>query len=294
MNGMPKNTQGHKFSLLSMAALFLSRSSVLQAFILCLFVKIIESKTLFSVEKFCISRTCFQPTTPQMTANVDLSSFNVAVLGGGNVGSILAQKLVESNKFKSVTIAARNPAKTTSELQARRINNIPVGPALTTIESSTVVILATPGFSDDEDMKSVAASLGDVTGKVIIDATNPFGPYADGLNLRLWDTGVSSGEKLQECLPKAKIYKSFNTVGLEHMKEALGKDMLIAGDPEPSSRAIAEGVVAAVGFKPFYVGPIRYARNLEAMAELWVHMVIPSIRARNASRNFWFSISGDP
>jgi predicted dinucleotide-binding enzyme len=29
---------------------------------------------------------------------------------------------------------------------------------------------------------------------------------------------------------------------------------------------------ADVGFKPEYVGPIRAARNLEYMAELWVHM----------------------
>ena len=28
--------------------------------------------------------------------------------------------------------------------------------------------------------------------------------------------------------------------------------------------------MAAVVFKPFYVGHIRYARNLEAMAEFWI------------------------
>ena len=50
----------------------------------------------------------------------------------------------------------------------------------------------------------------------------------------------------------------------------------------------------AVGFKPFYVGPIRYARNLEAMAELWIHMAIPGLGGRDTSRNFWWSIGGDP
>ena len=25
-----------------------------------------------------------------------------------------------------------------------------------------------------------------------------------------------------------------------------------------------------------YVGPIRYARNLEAIAELWIHLTVPS------------------
>ena len=59
-------------------------------------------------------------------------------------------------------------------------------------------------------------------------------------------------------------------------------------------RAIERVVVAGVGFKPFYVGPIRYARNLEAIAELWIHMAIPPLGARTTSRKFWFSISGDP
>ena len=78
------------------------------------------------------------------------------------------------------------------------------------------------------------------------------------------------------------------------MAAALGKDMMIAGDPDETSRKIVEEVVAGVGFKPFYVGPIRYARNLEAIAELWIHMGVPPLGARTLSRNFWFSVSGDP
>lgn len=35
---------------------------------------------------------------------------------------------------------------------------------------------------------------------------------------------------------------------------------------------MVEKVIAGVGFLPVYVGPIRYARNLEAIAELWIHL----------------------
>lgn len=35
-------------------------------------------------------------------------------------------------------------------------------------------------------------------------------------------------------------------------------------------------VISASGFKPQYVGPIRYARNLEAIAELWHHLALPT------------------
>ena len=33
-------------------------------------------------------------------------------------------------------------------------------------------------------------------------------------------------------------------------------------------------VISAVGFSPVWVGELRYSRNLESMAELWIHMAI--------------------
>lgn len=218
---------------------------------------------------------------------------HIAILGGGNVGTILAQKLKQSNKFASVKIAARNTEKTYIDVKAKGLD-IEVGHMSDVLPESQVIILATRGLYDDREMKKFCKSLGDMTGVIILDATNPLGDFAEGLPTRIWEEGISSGEKLQKYLPTAKVYKSFNTVGLEHMKEALGKDMMIAGDPDPAYRLIAEEVVKGVGFKPFYVGPIRYARNLEAMAELWIHMAIPGLGGRPTSRNFWFSISGDP
>lgn len=224
----------------------------------------------------------------------ECSTINVAVLGGGGVGTVLAQKLTESRKFASVIVAARNPSKTSASIKEKGLDNIEVGAISDVLPPANVVILATPGLYKDEDIKQFAEeTLGDVSGKVIIDATNPLGPYAEGLQVQTWE-GISSGEKLQKYLPHAKVYKSFNTVGVEHMKESLGKDMLIAGDPDPAYRSIAEEILKGVGFKPFYVGPIRYARNLEAMAELWIHMAIPGLGGRECSRNFWFSVSGDP
>ncbi len=233
--------------------------------------------------------TAANPTPPP-------SELHVTILGGGNVGSTLAQKLVQSNKFGSVKIAARDPTKTTSSIREKGVTDDVSVVAATpeALSTSNVVILAMPGLYEDDDIKSFVSSLGDMTDKVILDATNPLGPYTEGLQVKTWEGGISSGEKLQQHLPNAKVYKTFNTVGVEHMREALGKEMFIAGDADPSYRAIAESVVAAVGFKPFYVGPIRYARNLEAMAELWIHMAIPGLGGRDTSRNFWFSISGDP
>ena len=227
--------------------------------------------------------------------NPSLSNLRITILGGGNVGSTLAQKLAISNKFAYVQIAARDPVKTIASIQQKGINNVSVVASTPdSLAASHVVILATPGLYKDEDIQSFTTSLGDMTDKIIIDATNPLGPFSGGLQVMTWEGGKSSGEKLQLHLPNSKVYKTFNTVGVEHMRDALGKEMLIAGDPDPFRRAIAEAVVAAVGFKPFFVGPIRYSRNLEAMAELWIHMAIPGLGGRDTSGNFWFSIGGEP
>lgn len=215
----------------------------------------------------------------------------IAILGGGGVGSTLASALLKNGM--NVVIGSRDPAKTMAQLMERDLNKLPVQAMNEALETSKVIILATPGLHEDQAIEDFAKGLGDMTDKVILDATNPVGPFQDGLNVR-WEQGTSGGEVLAKALPTAKVYKTFNTVGVEHMEAALGKDMMIAGDPDEESRKIAEMVVEKVGFKPFYVGPIRYARNLEAFAELWIHMALPPLGARNTSRKFWFSISGDP
>lgn len=228
-----------------------------------------------------------------------LKTLKVVVLGGGSVGSTLAKAVLDSGMAGSVAVGARHPAKTEAQLAANGLADVPVEESKSALASADVVILATPGGHSDEAIKELAASLGDMTGKVVIDATNPLSEFPDGLQVR-WKQGTSGGEVLAEALPTAKVYKAFNTVGVEHMKSALGKDMMIAGGggdgrvDDAVSRSVCEATVAAVGFKPVFVGPIRYARNLEAMAELWIHMAVPPLPAETYSRRFWFSVSGDP
>ncbi len=129
----------------------------------------------------------------------------------------------------------------------------------------------------------------------------------------------TGGEVLAAALPGTHVFKAFNTVGAEQLGNADGSNingeqlsMLIAGGPEvcephsllwtqwhvrsPSTVLqgvdVAKAVVAGVGFRPEYVGPIRYARNLEAIAELWIHLSAPPIGFTKEAwgRNFHFQV----
>lgn len=220
---------------------------------------------------------------------MSLSSKTIAVVGGGSVGSTLANAL--QRNAKTVVIAARNPEKTKMQLAEKGLLDLTVESVSPAISSADIIILATPSVHSDEALQGLAQSLGDVSGKVVIDATNPLSDFGDGLQVR-WAQGKSGGEVLQESLPSAYVYKAFNTVGVEHMADAAGKDMLFCGSPD--QKELVEAVVAAVGYKPYYVGPIRYARNLEAVAELWIHCAIPPLPAANLGRDWTFGISGNP
>jgi 8-hydroxy-5-deazaflavin:NADPH oxidoreductase len=217
-----------------------------------------------------------------------LSSKTVAIVGGGSVGSTLANAIDKSGKAGTVVIAARHPEKTKQKLAETNMKHLKVEDAATAIAAADILILAVPSVHTDGGIQEMAKSLGDVSGKTIIDATNPLSEFQDGLQVR-WPQGTSGGEVLQNLLPDSKVYKAFNTLGVEHMANAQGKDMLFAG-PDDS---IAD-VIAAVGYKPFYVGPIRYARNLEAIAELWIHCAIPPLPAQYHGRDWTFSIAGNP
>ena len=80
-------------------------------------------------------------------------------------------------------------------------------PVADAMGSASVIILATPSVRDDAGIRALAASLGDVSGKVVIDATNPLGSFGESLNVRWVGDGTSGGEVLASALPGARVYK---------------------------------------------------------------------------------------
>ena len=224
----------------------------------------------------------------------------VSIIGAGNVGATLGGSLLRDAKDVQVKYGVRNAL---SEKYAKLLEEQPeatIDSVHDAIEWADAVILATSTPSSKSAYEEYAKSLGDgVKDKVIIDATNPLTVYP---GLELWTRNVSGGEILSSLLPQSYVFKAFNTLGYELMAAADGRSMpgftghrltmLIAGPKE--KKEVAERVVDLAGFEPCYVGPIRYARNLEAIAELWIHLGLEGVGPDLSwGRNFHFQAVGE-
>lgn len=220
----------------------------------------------------------------------------VAIVGAGNVGSNLGRNLLKAGA--QVVYGARDP---TSPKTLASIEQLPGAKAMSipdAVSWSNVVILAIPGMRTQEAYDALASSLGSgIEGKVVLDATNPLSAFPA---LEVLYENTSGGEMCAKALPSSFVFKAFNTIGAEHMGTPDGSlipgsvgplTMLFAGDA--SKKDIAASVVSAVGFAPRYVGPIRYARNLESVAELWIHLAVPPAGFTQESwgRNFHFQVA---
>jgi 8-hydroxy-5-deazaflavin:NADPH oxidoreductase len=214
------------------------------------------------------------------------SAQTLTVIGSGKVGATLADSILKSGQVGTVLIAARDVAKTKSKLEKMGKSHLTVQECATAIAAASVLILATTSTHSDDALKELVESLGDLSNKTLIDVTNPLSAFANGLQVR-WKQGTSAGEYIQSLLPNTKVYKAFNTLGVEHMVNGTGKDMMYAGP----DKDIAP-IVASVGFRPIYVGPIRYARNLEAIAELWIHCAYPPLTGNYLGSNWTFAVAG--
>lgn len=194
---------------------------------------------------------------------------NIAIIGAGNVGAGLATALVAAGH--AVTVAARTPdsaatvAATTGSTHA--VN------AASAAAVADVVVLAVP-FGAAEEVARVIRPV--MNGKVLVDVTNPAKADWSG---PLFDGATSGAERLAEWLPEARVVKALNTVLAGNLTDPAAHgtplDGYVAAD-DADARAQVLDLVASIGLNPIDAGPLRAARQLEALA--WLNI---SLNAAN-------------
>lgn len=191
----------------------------------------------------------------------------IAIIGAGNVGNALAAGWIRAGH--NVTFGIRNP------------NAPPAGgppgaryasPAMAA-QGAEAVVLAVPWPA----VPDALASAGDLTGKVLIDCTNPLRMGASGLELEIGHA-TSGGERVAALAPGASVFKTLNQTGFANMEHAaafapLPAAMYVAGD-DAARKPVVLALVSELGFEAIDAGPLTVARLLEPMAMVWIHMVV--------------------
>jgi predicted dinucleotide-binding enzyme len=163
-----------------------------------------------------------------------------------------------------VVFAVRDTGSRSAEAAAARGGRL-VAPADTA--DADVFVLAVPWTSVDDSL----ASLGDLTGKIVVDATNPVGPPFTGLDVAGSDSGA---EVIQRAQPTARVVKAFNQTGWENMADPTaftdGKPvMFVAGDNADARSTVME-LASGLGFEAIDAGALSMSRYLEPLAMLWI------------------------
>jgi len=204
----------------------------------------------------------------------------IAVIGAGSVGSTLGRRWAELGH--SVCFGVRDVADAKAKDMVGKIKgDARLASVSDAAKDAEVIVLATPYAANP----AAIAAAGDLSGKILMDVTNPVGP---GLTLAVgFDT--SDAEEVAKLAPGAKVYKAMNQVGFDVMANpifAVGKPvMFVAGDDAAGKKVVLE-LVSALGFEAIDAGELAIARLLEPFAVLWIHLMA----RRNLGRNFAFSL----
>ncbi|MFY7857674.1 MAG: NADPH-dependent F420 reductase [Rubrivivax sp.] len=193
----------------------------------------------------------------------------ITFIGYGNVGAPLADRL--QRQGHDVTLAARDlNSEAVHKVQARNaaLRAVPLERA---VREADVVFLATPFMANAQVVPPLSEAL---TGKVLVDCTNPLGP---GLSHGL-QSQQSGSQDLQILAPQAKVVKAFTIYGFENLEDSgypaygVKPVMPLCGD-DPAAKAAVSTLTAELGFEPLDVGGLVQALHLEHMTLLWVRMV---------------------
>lgn len=194
---------------------------------------------------------------------------NIAIIGTGNVGGALATNWSKKGYNIYLGVQDENNFKGQNLLKNDHTFAFSIHEAVT---KSDVILIATPPTAIFE----ILEQMGDVSGKIIIDATN----------------SVMKGPEPYKTVyhaiadkTDAEVVKCFNTTGFENMLDPIyngeGIDMFMAGD-SPKAKEIALQLALDCGFGSCIdFGKSDKVELLEKFALSWINLAIMQGHGRN-------------
>jgi NADPH-dependent F420 reductase len=204
----------------------------------------------------------------------------IGIIGAGNVGGTLGARWARAGH--SVTFGIRDPATSAARALLEKAGSGQLATMPEAAQSADVLLLSTPW----EVTQQVIQTLGALSGKILIDATNPLAPDLSALTV---GTTTSAAEQIAQWAPGARVVKSFNTVGYPIMEnpafQAHGTLLFYCGD-DPAAKQTTHALAEELGFHARDAGPLTQARLLEPLALLWISLAL----AQGYGRDFAFQL----
>lgn len=191
----------------------------------------------------------------------------ITILGSGNVGGTLGRRWAQIGH--EVIFGVRDPeSEKARALVAEGLGKVSVVPIRDAAASSRVVVLAVPWPAARRALEAA----GDLTGRILVDCTNPVKEGLAGLSLGPVE---SAAEQIAQWCPGALVVKGFSTTGAGNMANPqYGRDragMFVCGDDE-RAKAVVSKLASELGLEVVDTGSLSTARYLEPLAMLWIHL----------------------
>ena len=192
----------------------------------------------------------------------------VGVLGSGEVAQTLAAGCAQHGY--EVMIGTRTVSKLAD--WGKEHPKVRIGSFADTARFGDLVMLAVKGTASAAALREAGVS--NLSGKAIVDATNPIAdtPPVDGLLQYFTTIDESLMERLQREFPAARFVKAFNSVGADLMvnpKFTGGKPtMFICGNDEAAKKSVGT-LLDQFGWEVADMGKCGSARAIEALCQLW-------------------------
>ena len=191
----------------------------------------------------------------------------VAMIGTGRVGGSLGPAIAALGY--PLVYGSREPGReSVRELVARSGPNASAADQREAAARSDIIFLAVPA----EALEEVSRSVGDLSGKIVVDMTSSLKRQAaDGYLELVSDT--SNSERLQFWHPAARVVRMYIPTMV------FFQDPLLLGTPptvpiaanDPRAKEAVARIIFDIGLDPYDAGPLRMARSLDAMGLMfWV------------------------